>query len=592
MKKRWMLRQNTTNIKELSQREGISETLACILANREISTPEKVNKFLDCSLKDLNHGLSMKDMEKGTDLIIDGIKNNKKIVIYGDYDCDGVTSTTILYKALKKCNANVKYYIPDRENEGYGMCSDRVRLLREENVDIILTCDNGIAAIEQISLAKELGITVVVTDHHEVSFVTDENGTKVFKLPPADAVINPKQNDCTYPFKKLCGAGIAFKFAQILYEKMGINSEDTLELIEYAAIGTTCDVVDLIEENRIIVKNGLKMINTTNNLGLRALIKETGLEGKKISSYHIGYIIGPCINATGRLETAALSVELLLSDDEQRAESLAKKLKELNEQRQIMTMNCVEELTAIIENSNMKNDRVIVAYKPELHESIAGIVAGKIKEKFNVPTIVLCDGKEMPKGSARSIEEYNMFEELTRCKELIEQFGGHPMAAGLSLKEENIEALRYKLNENCKLTSDDIIPKIRIDKRINLKEVSIELVNELEKLEPFGRNNESPVLAEKDVLVNSISILGKDSNTLKLNCSIRGTIKNIDAIGFGKVNEFREMLVENYGDGAEYIIEKPKGLKLDMIFSPNINEFRGNINIQLRIIDFRLSENN
>ncbi|EPY2279335.1 single-stranded-DNA-specific exonuclease RecJ [Clostridium sporogenes] len=592
MKKKWMLRRSKLNIKDIAHKSGISETLCTILVNREIYNLEDIESFLNPSLKKLYNPLLMKDMDKGTEIIKKAIIDKKKIAIYGDYDADGVTSTVILYTALKECEANVTYYIPDRETEGYGMCTDRVEKLKEEGVEVIITCDNGIAALEQVERAKELGMTVVITDHHELPFIENENGEREYVVPKADAIINPKQKDCYYPFKMLCGAGIAFKFSKLLYEKLNMNPNKYKELLEFAAIGTICDVVDLKDENRIIAKLGLKNINNTNNLGLRALIKETSLNGKNITSYNVGFIIGPCINATGRLDTAALSVELFLTKDIKRAEELAKELRNLNAERQEITMEGVEEITYTIENSSLKNDKVLVIYKEDIHESIAGIVSGRIKDAYNRPTIVLTKGKEMPKGSGRSIDGYNLFEELMKCKKYIYKFGGHPMAAGLTIEEKNIDKIREELNKNCNLKDEDFIPKIRIDKRLPLKEVNLELIDSLQCLEPFGKGNSSPILAEKNIKIEGIRILGKDQNTLKLTCRIEDTNRRIDAIAFGKVDEFKRDLENIYGDESiENIITNPlmAGLKLDLIYYPMINEYNGNVYTQLRIIDYRIN---
>lgn len=436
LNKKWMLRRNKLNIRDIANKSGISETLCTVLVNREIYNLEDIKDFLEPSLEKLYNPLLMKDMDKGTEIIKRSIIDKKKIAIYGDYDADGVTSTVILYIALKECEANVIYYIPDRETEGYGMCTERVERLKAEGVEVIITCDNGIAALEQVERAKELGMTVVITDHHELPFIENEKEEREYVVPKADAIINPKQKDCYYPFKMLCGAGIAFKFSKLLYEKLNMNPNKYKELLQFAAIGTICDVVDLKGENRIIAKLGLESINNTNNLGLRALIKETSLNEKNITSYNVGFIIGPCINATGRLDTAALSVELFLAKDIKRAEELAKELRNLNTERQEITMEGVEEITYTIENSSLKNDKVLVIYKENIHESIAGIVSGRIKDAYNRPTIVLTKGKEMPKGSGRSIDGYNLFEELMKCKEYIYKFGGHPMAAGLTIEEK------------------------------------------------------------------------------------------------------------------------------------------------------------
>lgn len=583
-----MLKCTSSNVKALAQEIGVNETIINVLINRGIKTSRDIKKFVDASLKDLYNPFFMIDMDKGVDIIKEAIDMKRKIAIYGDYDADGVTSTVILYKALKRLGGNFIYHIPDREAEGYGMNLERIRHLKEDGVEIILSCDNGISAIDQIAYAKELGMKVVVTDHHELTF-KEEDGERNYILPSADAVINPKRLDCTYPFKLLCGAGIAFKFVQALYSVFNIPENEVLEFLEYAAIGTICDVVDLVDENRIIAKNGLRLIRDTKNMGLNAIIKETSINKDTINSYHIGFIIGPCINATGRLETAKLSVELLLTEDEEVAKGLAIKLHKLNMERQEMTIKSVEEIESIIENSSLKNDKVLVVYKENVHESIAGIAAGRLREKYNLPTIILTKGKDMPKGSGRSIEDYNMFEELLKCKELLDKFGGHPMAAGLSLKEENIEFLRRKLNENCLLTKEDLIRKISIDRRMKLSEVCVSLIKELNILEPFGKGNASPVFAEKNVDIYKINFIGKDKNTLKFSLKIDGSYNKIDALCFGKGDEFKEYIKQYFGDDYLDIIDNPKNLKMDFIFYPSLNDYNGCITPQLRIVDYRIS---
>ncbi|MGK0465787.1 single-stranded-DNA-specific exonuclease RecJ [Clostridium sp.] len=588
MEKKWLLRNTSADIALLAKNSGVSEVVAKILNNRGLINEIEIKKFMRTSLEDLYDPFLMKDMEKATGLMVTAIKNNEKIVIYGDYDADGVTSTVILYKALKNCGAQVDYYVPNRENEGYGINSDRIRKLKQQGTSVILTCDNGIAAIEQVKLAKELGMTVIITDHHELAFDEDESSVRTFKIPAADAVVNPKQVECKYPFKNLCGAGIAYKFVQALYIKLGLFNQNTQELVEIAGIGTICDVVDLVSENRIIAKNALVMLTNTKNLGLKCLKEILCIEGKVMKSYHVGFKIGPCINATGRLDTAALSVELLLCDDETRAKELAKTLFELNKTRQEMTTENVEEVIKLIENSSYKNDKVLVIYKEDIHESIAGIVAGRVREAFHVPTIILTKGKDNPKGSARSTEEYNLFEELMKCEELMEKFGGHPMAAGLSIKEENIDGLREKLNRICTLTDQDIIPKIRIDKRIPLNKINYEMIEELELLEPFGKGNPAPLLAEKNITVLKIDILGKNANTLKIKCMMPGESKTIDGICFNKVEEFIQRLKDTYGEGHMNYINSPRGMKLDLVYSPQINEYNGRTSIQLKILEFKI----
>lgn len=587
MKLRWMLKTSKEDIKKLAKLSGISETICRILVNRGVKTPDDIMKFMEPSLKDLIKPMMMKNMQKAIDIIENAIKNNKKIVVYGDYDADGVTSTVILYKALIKCGAKCSYYIPDREMEGYGMNSGRITKLKDEGFEVIITCDNGIAAAKEIALAKELGFTVVVTDHHEPVFVDDENGIRKYVIPAADAVIDPKQQGCSYPFKDLCGAGVAFKFVQELYRVFSVADTNLQELLQYAAIGTICDIVDLKGENRVIVKTGLDLINNTKNKGLKALIEENGLLGKKLAAYHIGYVLGPCINATGRLDTASLSVELLLEEDTDKAVTLAHKLRELNSTRQEMTMQSVESVKSKIEKSEYKNDRVLVVYDESVHESIAGIVAGKIREIYHVPAIVITKGKNMAKGSGRSIENYNLFEELLKCTELLSKFGGHKMAAGLSIEKEKIDELRRMLNENCTLTPEQLIPKVLIDEKFPLSMVSTEFIRELEKLEPFGKGNPSPVLAQKNVEVESVRIIGKDKGTLKFTFREKDSRKRIDALGFGQAQLFQEMLREKYQSRVESILNNPSSLRLDIVFHPALNEYQGNVTAQLRLINFR-----
>lgn len=589
MDKKWLLRNTSKDIKSLAKSSGVSEVVAKILVNRGIDNEIDVKKFMRASIEDLYDPFLMKNMERAIELIKVAIYNNEKIVVYGDYDADGVTSTVIMYKALKHCGAQVEYYVPDREHEGYGVNSDRIRKLKVQGFTVVLTCDNGIAALEQVKLAKELGMTVIITDHHELSFEEDDAGNRTFNIPMADAVINPKQKDCNYPFKHLCGAGIALKFVQALYMKLGINMEFAWQFIEIAGIGTICDVVDLTSENRIIAKNALAMLTNTKNLGLKCLKEILTISEKEIKSYHVGFQIGPCINATGRLETAALSVELLICEEESRAKELAKILYDLNKKRQEMTTENVEEVIELIQHSTFKNDKVLVIYKENIHESIAGIVAGRVREAFNVPTIILTKGKDNPKGSARSIDEYNLFEELIKCEELLEKFGGHPMAAGLSIKEENIEKLRAKLNLICKLTDEDIVPKVRIDERMPLNKINYDIIKELELLEPFGKGNPSPLLAEKNISVLRIDILGKDANTLKIKFLMPEGNKTIDGICFNRVEEFIELLKDKYGEEHMSYCAKPRGMKLDLIFSPQVNEYNGYKSIQLKILDFKHS---
>ncbi|MGG7176622.1 single-stranded-DNA-specific exonuclease RecJ [Clostridium paraputrificum] len=589
MMERWMVINKKDEFERLSSQLELNPLIVRLLANRGISTKEEASLFLKGTIDNLYDANLMKDMKKGVAIIKDAIESGKRIVIYGDYDCDGVCSTTIMYKTLKKLGANFKYYIPNREDEGYGMNSNRIRKLADEGTKIILTCDNGISAIEQVKVAKELGLEVIITDHHDIPYI-EEGNRRINVVPDADCVINPKQKDCKYPFKELCGAGVALKFCYALVESMGRDTEDFKELFQFAAIATICDVVELLGENRIIVKEGLKLINNTNSKGLRELIKATGLGDKEISEYHFGFVIGPCINATGRLETADLSVKLLITEDDDRATELANKLFELNKIRQELTAESVERVIEKFKAEFNPNERVILIYDKDIHESIAGIVAGRVKETFNIPTIVMTKGKDMPKGSARSIEGYNMFEELNKCKEYIEKFGGHPMAAGLSVKEENLPLLKKALIEKCPLSSEDIVPIVRIDSPVSLNYINEELVSEIEALRPFGKGNSSPLLAVKNLEVTRMFFMGKEKNFMKFRFKFDGNAGYIEGINFDKCENFKEEFSSLYGEERllKLLDDGYGGFKMDVIYYPTINEFKGKRSVQLNIKNFRL----
>ena len=574
---------------KLTNEYEINPLIARLLANRGIVNKKEASLFLKGTVNDLNDASLMKDMKKAVSIIKGSIEEKKKIVIYGDYDCDGVCSTTILYRTLKKLGANFDYYIPNREDEGYGMNSDRIRKLKSEGAEVILTCDNGISAMEQVEVAKELGLTVIITDHHDIPYIEKE-GNRINVVPNSDCVINPKQGNCEYPFKELCGAGVALKFSMELVNAMGRSFSELYDLFQYAAIATICDVVELLGENRIIVKEGLKLINNTSSIGLKALIKATGLEGKEISEYHFGFVLGPCINATGRLETADLSVELLITEDEKYAEELAKKLYDLNVERQELTFDSVESVISKVEEEITNGEKVILVYDEGIHESIAGIVAGRVRERFNLPAIVMTKGKDMPKGSARSIEGYNMFEELNKCKEYIEKFGGHPMAAGLSVKEENISLLRKALNSKCTLSDEDIIPVIKIDSPLEIKYLDESLVEEIESLRPFGKGNGSPLFAVKNIKVSRVFFIGKEKNFMKFRFGIPGTFGYVEGLNFDKYEEFKDMFTDKYGEEKflKLVDSGYADFNMDIIYYPTINEFNGKRNIQLNVKNFRL----
>ena len=586
MKEKWILQNKRESFLRLSNSIKENPLVLRLLANRGIDDINLAKRFLYGDINDLYDGYLMKDMKKGIEIIKDAIDNNKKIIIYGDYDADGINSTTILYKALKVLNANYNYYIPNREEEGYGMHSGRIQKLKDEGYEVILTCDNGISAFEQVELAKSLGMQVVLTDHHDIPIREDEEGNLKAMLPKADAVINPKREDCNYPFKSLCGAGIALKFSKCLFDEYNIDEKYFIELFQFAAIATVCDVVDLVDENRIIVKKGLEILNSGINYGVNELKLATNIKNE-IEEYHLGFVIGPCINATGRLESADLSVELLITDDKNRAKELANQLYELNQRRQELTIESTERIIKKLEIEKKKEDKVIIVYDEEIHESIAGIVAGRVKEKYNLPCIILSKGKEMPKGSARSIEGYNITEELSKCASLIEKFGGHPMAAGLSLKEENINLLRKMMNKNCTLTDEDVIPIVKIDSPLDFGYLNEDLIETIERLRPFGKGNSSPLFAYKDANIERMWLLGKEKNFLKVRIAFEHNNRKIyiDGINFDKLDNFKKDIIDKYGvakfneaEATSYL-----NLKCDLIYYPSINEFNGNRNIQLNI---------
>lgn len=585
---KWLLRNVKANINKLSKEFGINEVLTRILLNRGIYNKNDEMRFINPSLSMLYSPKLMKDIEKGASLIKAAVENNQSILIVGDYDVDGIMSTYIFYKAISEFTEKVSYYIPDRIAEGYGINENIILYAKDNKFDVIITCDNGIAAIKQMELAEKLGMKVVITDHHDVPF-TEEDGKKKFIVPKADAVINPKQEDCSYPFNKLCGAGVIFKFVQVLYELMKVEVSQSYKFLEYAAIATVCDVVDIVDENRIIVKKGLELINKTQNIGLKALVNEVGLGDKEINVYSLGFVIGPTINAVGRLKHAKIALKLLLSKDENEAYEFAKELHEFNSERQEITSLGVEKAEEIIQNKGFSKDKVLVIYLEGIHESVAGIIAGRIKEKHNVPTIVFTDANEGVKGSGRSIEEYNMFEGLLECKDLIEKFGGHPMAAGLSLKDAAmVDKLRDALNKNCKLSDSDVIPKVHIDMQFPVNNVALKISEEMKVLEPFGKGNSKPLFADRGVSIAAASIIGKNKNVLKLKVkSSYGKI--IDAIYFNGISEFEKVIIDGYGENElkKLYSAYSNSVKLDITFNIETNEYLNNKTVQLVVRNFR-----
>lgn len=584
---KWLLKNRKADLKAMSERYGISQLLCKLIVNREINDENLINSYVNPVTENLHSPQAMKDINNAVNIIKTKINEGKNIRIIGDYDVDGIISVYILYIALRKCGAKVDYEIPDRIKDGYGINKNIVKAAYDEGVDTIITCDNGISAIEQIEYAKELGLTVIVTDHHDIPFI-EEDGIRTFISSKADAIINPKQIECEYKFKSICGAGVAFKLMEALYKELKMNKEQCYELIEFVAIATVCDVVDLIDENRIFVKNGLTMLNNTKNMGIKALKKASGLEDKEITAYHLGFVIGPCLNASGRLDSAKKGLELLLTEDEDSAIKLAEEIVELNDARKNMTKEGVDKAVEIIEGTEINNDNILVVYIPDIHESLAGIVAGRIKERYNKPTIILTKSEEGVKGSARSIEEYNMFEGLLSCKDLLDKFGGHPMAAGLSLQEDKIDELRKALNNNCELTDDDLTRKIMIDASLPLEYLNLNLIEELNVLEPFGKGNAKPVFGVRDARVIKATLLGKDKNVLKLRLLTNNNI-TIDAMIFNDVEGFEDKIIAKYGEEElqDLYNKSNNNIYLDFTFYPSINEWNGNKNIQIIVSGIR-----
>ncbi|TJX16135.1 single-stranded-DNA-specific exonuclease RecJ [Tissierella creatinini] len=584
---KWFIKNKKQDFRQLAKEAGISEIVARLLINRDIYKKRDVDLFLNPELSYLSNPEDMRDMVKAADILYKKIDENKKIRIVGDFDVDGVMSVFILYKGLKKLGANVDYVIPDRIMDGYGINMDIVRAAKYDGVDTILTCDNGIAAIEQINLAKSIGLTVIVTDHHDIPYTDD--GLKVYLKSNADAIINPKQQDCNYPEKTLCGAGISYILVRYLFSRSKDDYEVD-EFLQYAAIATICDVVDLVGENRIIVKKGLEILNRTKNIGLNALIDMCGIKDKEIGVYHVGFIIGPTINASGRLDSALYALKLLLCEDVVQAYDIAKNLRDLNEARKSLTNSGVDMVINQIEKDGMNYNKVIVVYEPEIHESIAGIIAGRVKDKYNKPTIVLTRGNEGVKGSARSIEDYNMFEELSKCKDLLNKFGGHPMAAGLSLDENNIEHLRNRLNEYTSLTDEDLIPKVYIDMELPIEYISYKLIEDIRILEPFGKGNVKPLFGGKKLKIYKGYILGVNKNVLKLSLlSFSG--QKIEGLLFSDGQGFLMSVEERYGTLQKENMLKglENSIVVDIIYYPNVNEYNGNSTLQVVIQNYRLN---
>lgn len=584
---RWVLLRKGADFEAIGKKYQISPRLACLIRNRDVIGEEAVDRYLNGTISDLYDGMLMKDMDKAIDILKEKILEDKKIRVIGDYDIDGVNATYILLEGLERLGADVDSDIPDRISDGYGLNRHLVERAYEAGVDTLITCDNGIAAADEIAYGKEMGMTVIVTDHHEVPF-DEQDGEKRYRIPPADAVMDPKQPDCLYPFKGLCGAAVAYKLMEALWESMGKDSADLDDLIENVAIATIGDVMDLEDENRIFVKEGLQMLRRTKNPGLKALIECTGIDKNSLNSYHIGFVLGPCINASGRLDTAKRALELLRAGTQKEADILAGDLKALNDSRKDMTEEAVKQAEEQVETTTISKDKVLVVYLPDCHESLAGIVAGRIRENYYKPVFVLTDAEEGVKGSGRSIDGYHMYEELNKCKELLTKFGGHRLAAGLLLPKENVGKFREMLNKNCTLTEEEMKEKVTIDMEMPFGCVTEGLVKELELLEPFGKGNTKPVFAARDVTLLGARILGKNRNVLKLQVQdVNGC--RIEAMLFHHADDFLGKLEEQYGKTEVEALLKGRGrqIRISMTYYPDINEYMGKKTPQIVVTHYR-----
>ena len=583
---KWFVINKGADFAGIAKRFGISPVTARLIRNREVMGDEAIARYLKGGIGELYDPYLLLDSDRLTDILVQKISEQKKIRVIGDYDIDGVMSTYILYKGITRCGGSVDFQIPDRMKDGYGINDHLIEQADEAGIDTIITCDNGIAAIGEIAHAKSLGMTVLVTDHHEIPY-TEERGERHYKRSEADAIVNPKQMECTYPYKNLCGAAVAWKVIQILYEKCDIAVEESYDFLENVAFATVGDVMDLTDENRILVREGLKRIHTTMNPGMRALILQNKLEPEQISSYHFGFVLGPCINASGRLETAKIALNLFLQEDVKKASEIAAELVDLNAQRKDMTAEGVELAMQQVEEGNT-GEKVLVVYLPDVHESLAGIIAGRIREACHKPTFVLTKSEDGVKGSGRSIEAYSMYEELCKCQELFTKFGGHPMAAGLSLPEANVEIFREKINACCGLTEEDFIPKIKIDIPMPVDYPDIPLVNELLLLEPFGKANVKPQFADKNLGIDRAVVVGKNQNVIKLTLKTeRG--KSISAVYFGDVEKFREYYGRKYGENEvqQAFLGRTNGIRMSVVYYPEINRYQGNESIQIVIKNYQ-----
>lgn len=610
MKEKWYVAAKKADFQGIAKRFGIDPVTARIIRNRDVVGDDEIRQYLYGTRAELGDPAQLQGGLEAASLLKQKIEAGKKIRIIGDYDIDGVNSTYILYRALTRCGAQVDYEIPDRMKDGYGLNISLLKLALEEGIDTVLTCDNGISAIAEIAYAKENGMTVIVTDHHEPLFeevpeedqaetiqpqtdtarrIPSPDGTRIFRLPPADVLVNPKQPNCRYPYKKLCGAAVAWKVACLLYRLYGME-EEAEQFLQFVGFATVGDVMELDGENRILVKEGLKQLRITQNYGWRALIQANNLDFDTLNSYHIGFVLGPCINASGRLDTAKRSLRLLLAKDAAEAELLAARLKQLNDERKELTQAAVDLACEQIDGSTEANDRVLVVYLPDCHESIAGIVAGRIRERYGKPTFVVtnAEAEDEAKGSGRSIEAYSMFEEMVKCQDLFRKFGGHPMAAGFSLPRSRIDEMRRRLNENCTMTEEDMAEKIMVDVPMPINYIRESLVEELSVLEPFGNGNEKPLFAERHLKLLSARILGKNANVLKLQVA-NATGCTMEALYFGIPDNILSYLTDKYGrnEVQKLLWGKVNQIEMDLTYYPSINEYQGRRTLQIVIKNFR-----
>lgn len=571
----WLVINKKADFKAIGEKFNIDQVTARIIRNRDVMEESDIQNFLYGGIADLHDPHLLLDGEKLVSILAEKIKEKKSIRVIGDYDIDGVMATYILKTGLSRCGAEVSIQIPDRIHDGYGLNTNLVEKAYMDGIDTIITCDNGIAAIDEIAYAKEKGLTMLVTDHHAIPF-EEVDGVRVYRKSQADAIVNPHQEECPYPYKDLCGAAVAWKVVCLLYEKMGIGMDEAEEFLENVAFATVGDIMSLTGENRILVKEGLKRIHHTQNIGMKALIAQCGIEPESLEAFHFGFVLGPCINASGRLDTAKRAVELFFETDPAQAAIVANELVTLNIERKALTKEGEEAAIAYCEENHLEKDSVLVVYLPDVHESIAGIIAGRVREKYNKPAFVLTRAEDGVKGSGRSIEEYSMYEEMCKCQELLTKFGGHPMAAGLSLEEKNIEAFRRKINELATLTEEDFIPKVRIDVPMPMDYVTEDLVREFSVLAPFGKDNPKPIFADKGIRIKRMWTIGKSNQVLRLTFITPSGLP-VSGIYFGDIDGFTTYLSEKFGNSEveAAFSGKPNHIDISLIYFPKINSFRG-----------------